>query len=142
VKLRPEVKKTAMITIATRSSTTARVSRNARSTDGSDVLMTARTASANAMSVAVGTAQPWKDTSPATLTRQYTSAGTAIPHSAATTGNAAADGDFSSPATSSRFSSIPATKKKIVSSPSDAQWAPDRWRLSADGPKWKPTAAS
>ena len=47
-----------MIVIAMRSSTTARVSRKERSADGSDEPMTASTASAKAMSVAVGIAQP------------------------------------------------------------------------------------
>lgn len=62
------VKNTAMIRIAKRSSTTARVSRNARSADGSEVPMTARTASAKAMSVAVGTAQPSVEPLPITFT--------------------------------------------------------------------------
>lgn len=57
-KFRVSVKKTAMIRMANRSSTTASVSRKARSALGSDVPMTASTASAKAMSVAVGTAQP------------------------------------------------------------------------------------
>ena len=47
-----------MITMATRSSTTARVSRKARSADGSARPTTASTARQNAMSVAVGIAQP------------------------------------------------------------------------------------
>ena len=47
-----------MIVIANRSSTTAKVSRNVRNAAGRWVLMTARTASAKAMSVAVGIAQP------------------------------------------------------------------------------------
>ena len=48
----------AMIVIAMRSSTTARVSRNERSADGSDEPITASTARAKAMSVAVGIAHP------------------------------------------------------------------------------------
>ena len=48
----------AMTVMASRSSTTARVSRNVRSALGRWVESTASTASANAMSVAVGTAQP------------------------------------------------------------------------------------
>ena len=48
----------AMMMIANRSSTTARVSRNVRSGAGRCVEITARTASAKAMSVAVGIAQP------------------------------------------------------------------------------------
>ena len=47
-----------MIVMASRSSTTARVSRKVRSAAGRWVLITASTASANAMSVAVGIAQP------------------------------------------------------------------------------------
>ena len=47
-----------MIVIATRSSTTASVSRKLRSAEGRWVPITASTASANAMSVAVGIAQP------------------------------------------------------------------------------------
>ena len=48
----------AMMVMANRSSTTARVSRKTRSAAGRWVLMTASTARANAMSVAVGIAQP------------------------------------------------------------------------------------
>jgi hypothetical protein len=47
-----------MMVMASRSSTTARVRRNVRSPDGRWVLMTARTARAKAMSVAVGMAHP------------------------------------------------------------------------------------
>ena len=47
-----------MIVIASRSSTTARVSRKVRNDAGRWVLSKPSTASANAMSVAVGTAQP------------------------------------------------------------------------------------
>ncbi|CAM5503700.1 hypothetical protein SNARM312S_04695 [Streptomyces narbonensis] len=68
-KFRSLVKKIAMIRIAKRSSTTARVSRKARSADGREVPMTARTASAKAMSVAVGTAQPSIEPLPRVLTR-------------------------------------------------------------------------
>ncbi len=99
--------------------------------------MTASTASAKAMSVAVGTAQPAREPPPALLVTVYTSAGTAMPHRAATTGSAAALGSFRSPATSSRFSSMPATKKKIASRPSAAQCATDRFSPRASGPKWK-----
>ena len=48
----------AMIVMAMRSSTTARVSRNERIAAGSDDPMTASTARAKAMSVAVGIAHP------------------------------------------------------------------------------------
>lgn len=68
-KLMVSVKKNAMIRIANRSSTTARVSRKARRADGSDVPMTASTASAKAMSVAVGTAHPLSEPPPEMLVR-------------------------------------------------------------------------
>jgi len=51
--------------IARRSSTTARVSRKIRSGLGSEEPTTARTATANAMSVAVGIAQPRRASGPA-----------------------------------------------------------------------------
>ena len=54
-----------MIVMASRSSTTARVSRKVRSALGRWVLITARTARAKAMSVAVGIAQPRSAPSPA-----------------------------------------------------------------------------
>lgn len=136
-KLMSLVKNTAMIRIAKRSSTTASVRRKARRAEGSEVPMTARTASAKAMSVAVGTAQPPSEPPPTTLTSAYTSAGTAIPHTAAMTGSAAAFGSRSSPATISRFSSIPATKKKTAISPSAAQCWTERCRPMAPGPRWK-----
>ncbi|CAM5726382.1 hypothetical protein SGLAM104S_02850 [Streptomyces glaucescens] len=60
-----------------------------------------------------------------------------MPHSAATTGRAAALGSRRSPATSSRLSSMPATKKKTASSPSAAQCATERFRPSVSGPMWK-----
>ena len=52
------MKNTAITVMASRSSTTARVSRKVRSAVGRCVDSTASTASANAMSVAIGTAQP------------------------------------------------------------------------------------
>ncbi|CAM5726395.1 hypothetical protein SGLAM104S_02851 [Streptomyces glaucescens] len=63
------MKKSAMIRMASRSSTTARVSRKARRALGSEVPMTASTASAKAMSVAVGTAQPDREPPPAVAVR-------------------------------------------------------------------------
>ena len=53
-----------MMPIAIRSSTTARVSRKVLSAAGRWVLMTASTANANAMSVAVGIAQPLRASAP------------------------------------------------------------------------------
>jgi hypothetical protein len=55
-----------MITITSRSSTTASVSRNARNGVGSADPTTASTASANAMSVALGIAQPTRSSPPPT----------------------------------------------------------------------------
>ena len=124
-----------MMVIASRSSTTARVSRNIRSADGRWVLITASTASAKAMSVAVGIAHPVRPAPPpAVVTATKISAGTAIPPTAAATGSAARRGSRRSPATNSRLSSSPATKKKIASSPSAAQAARGRSRCSAAGP--------
>ena len=51
--------------IASRSSTTARVNKNVRNAVGKWVEITARTASAKAMSVAVGMAQPFGAVPPA-----------------------------------------------------------------------------
>ncbi len=65
---RLSVKKIAMMLIARRSSTTASVSRNVRSAGGRWRPMTASTASANAMSVAAGIAQPFASPSAAALT--------------------------------------------------------------------------
>ena len=97
--------------------------------------MTASTASAKAMSVAVGIAQPLRASDPPpALTATYTSAGTSIPPTAAATGSAARRGSRRSPATISRLSSSPATKKKIASSPSAAQALSVRSRCSAAGP--------
>ena len=68
------------------------------------------------------------------LTSTYSSAGTTIPPTAATTGSAARRGSRRSPATNSRLSSSPATKKKIASRPSAAHSPSDRFRCSASGP--------
>ena len=113
-----------MIVIAMRSSTTARVSRNERIADGSDEPMTASTASAKAMSVAVGMAHPCNASPSAPSSRTVptkTSAGTMTPPTAATTGTTALAGVRRSPTRNSRLSSRPATKKKMASRPSPAQ---------------------
>ena len=111
-----------MTMIASRSSTTARVSRKVRSAVGRWVDSTASTASANAMSVAIGTAQPSRFSGwpAARLTAMKMAPGTIIPPTAAAIGSAARAGSRRSPATNSRFSSSPTTKKKIASSPSAA----------------------
>ena len=90
------------------------------------VLMTASTASANAISVAVGMAHPCRASPPVVaLTATKIRAGTAIQLRAAATGRAALRGSRRSPARNSRLSSSPATKKKMASKPVG--------RLLADG---------
>ncbi len=97
--------------------------------------MTASTARAKAMSVAVGIAQPRSASPPVfRLTSTYTSAGATMPPTAARIGTAARRGSRSSPSTTSRLSSRPTTKKKIASRPSAAQVDRLRSRCSAAGP--------
>ena len=123
-----------MIVIASRSSTTARVSRNVRRPEGRWVLISARMATANAMSVAVGIAQPCRAPESPRFQATKNAAGTSIPPRAATTGSAARRGSRKSPATNSRLSSRPATKKKMASSPSAAHVPRLRSRCSEAGP--------
>ena len=94
--------------------------------------MTASTANAKAMSVAVGIAHPFGPVPPA-ITR-YSNAGAIIPPTAAATGTTARCGSRRSPATNSRLSSNPATKKKIANNPSPAHCATVRFKCSAAGP--------
>lgn len=89
------------------------------------------------MSVAIGTAQPSRPPPPAMAVTAYNAAGTAMPQTAAMTGSAAVAGVRSSPTTNSRFSSMPATRKKRVSSPSVAQCPTDRSSPRDGMPKWK-----
>ncbi len=120
-----------------RSSTTARVSRKARKAEGRWVPRTARTASANAISVAAGMAHPRRACAsppPPSTTRMNSSDGTATPQAAAMIGTAAFAGSRKSPTVSSRLSSNPATKKKIASSPSAAQVPTLRSRWRPAGP--------
>jgi hypothetical protein len=127
-----------MIVIAMRSSTTARVSRNDLSAEGSDEPMTARTASAKAMSVAVGIAQPLvaSPSAPSTTTvARKTRAGKTTPLTAANTGTAALARVRRSPTRNSRLSSSPATKKKMASRPSAAQCPTVRRRSPQSGPR-------
>jgi hypothetical protein len=110
-----------MIVMAMRSSTTASVSKKERSADGRWVAMTASTARANAMSVAVGIAQPRNTSASAPASRAvpaYRMADAAIPHAAGAMGSAALVRSARSPPTNSRLSSIPATRKNRASSPS------------------------
>ncbi len=80
-----------MTVMASRSSTTARVSRKVRSAVGRWVDSTASTARANAMSVAMGTAQPprFSGCPAARLTAMKIPAGTSMPPMAAAIGSAA-----------------------------------------------------
>ena len=91
---------------------------------GRDDPTTASTETAKAMSVAVGMAQPCSAVgSPpeARLMPRKISAGTATPPTAATTGRMALRRLCSSPSTNSALSSRPVRKKKMASSPSEAQ---------------------
>ena len=100
-----------MTVIAPRSSTTARVSRKTRTSTGSLRPATASTASANAMSVAIGIPQPVGSPAGAVaLMPKNSNAGMIMPPSAAT-GTNAVDRVRSDPRTNSYFSSSPATKK-------------------------------
>lgn len=100
----------------------ASVSRNTRRAGGRNLPTTAITATANAMSVAVGIAQPRRASEPpAALITTKMRAGTTTPPIAAAIGRAARRGSRRRPATNSSFSSRPTTKKKIASRPSDAQ---------------------
>ncbi len=131
--------RTAISAIASRSSTTAIDRSIARAPAGMDAPATASTPSAKAMSVAVGIAQaPPSAAAPPDAARAMT-AGTIMPPTAAKTGRVAARRLLSSPVSSSRFSSIPATKKKIASSPSEAQCARERSSSIQSGPiaRWE-----
>ena len=87
------------------------------------------------MSVAVGIAQPCNAPSPVPrLITVNSTAGMIIPPTAASTGSTARRGSRRSPATNSRLSSRPATKKKIASKPSAAHSPRVRSRCRALGP--------
>jgi hypothetical protein len=81
----------------------------------------ARTPTANAMSVAIGMPHP-RENSPPPDTTMNSTAGATMPPSAATAGSSAARGSRSSPMTSSRLISNPIRKKKIAMRPSLTQW--------------------
>ena len=128
---RSAVKNTAITVIASRSSTIASASRNVRRPAGRWVDTTASTANENAISVAIGIAQP-RLVPEAAFTARNNSAGTTIPPRAAATGTAARLGSRRSPTTNSRLSSRPARKKNKANSPSAAHsW---RLRCRAGGP--------
>ena len=71
------------------------------------------------------------------MTATYSSAGSTMPPIAAAIGSAARAGSRRSPATNSRFSSRPTTKKKIARSPSAAHCSSVRSRCAPAGPSWK-----
>ena len=98
------------------SSTTASVKRKSFSGRGTRVPSIARTTTANAMSVAVGMAQP-RRSGPALFNTRYSSAGIAMPPNAASTGRLAVRRSRSSPRTSSRLISMPTTKKNTAIGP-------------------------
>ena len=130
-----------MMVTASRSSTTARVSRNVRRAVGRWVPMTASTARANAMSVAVGMAQPPRASPPAPGIDREVDQRRERPsrRRRPAIGSAARRGSRRSPATNSRLSSRPTTKKKIASRPSAAHVPRLRSRWSAAGPTRRST---
>ena len=135
-----EEKNTAIKMMASRSSTVANVIRNARMEPGNALANKASTASENAISVAVGTAQPW-DISPnvklvpeamtsglepkpenRNSVNRNSTGGAIMPPTAHSIGTAAALGFDSEPVVSSCFNSSPTVRKNTVSKPSCTQW--------------------
>ena len=96
----------------------ASVSRNTLSEEGALLPTKARMPSANAMSVAAGMAQPPSVSGVPQFSITKTSAGRAIPPTAAMPGRATSAGFFNLPSTISRFSSSPIRKKNTAISPS------------------------
>ena len=103
-----------MITMAARSSITASAVRNTRKPGGTREPSSASAPSENAMSVAVGTAQP-RGASPPRIhaSARKMPAGTTTPPAAANTGSEAARQVRSCPSTISRLISSPTSRKKI-----------------------------
>ncbi len=81
----------------------------------------ARMASANAMSVAVGMAQPFRASGSSLFSRKKITAGTRMPPMPAMPGNITCRISASSPTISSRLTSMPIIKKKTAISPSFTQ---------------------
>ncbi len=123
-----------MIMIAIRSSTTANVNRNTRRAPGRCDPTRARTATAKAISVAVGIAHPLLSSGEPATTIMKIPAGTITPPTAATTGISAVLNLRRSPATNSRLSSRPTRKKKMASRPSAAQAPRLRRRCNDSNP--------
>ncbi|MDT4832281.1 hypothetical protein FQZ97_658280 [compost metagenome] len=113
-----------MISTATMSSMIARASRNTRTEDGTERPSKARTPTAKAMSVAVGTAHPWRSPS-VLLNARYNNAGTRTPPKAAIIGKAASLRLARAPSWISRRISMPTTRKNTVISASLIQKCSD-----------------
>ena len=92
---------------------------------------------ANAMSVAMGMAQPAATPPGAMFSARYTPIGASIPPSAPTHGNSAARKLESDPYTNSRLISNPTLKKKRAIKPSLTHSCALRCRPIELGPKWK-----
>jgi hypothetical protein len=125
---------TATTAIAATSSTVAKLSRNTRALAGRWEPTTASTASAKAMSVAIGIAHARPAPAVPPMMTAAIPAGTTTPPSAAMTGSSAVLRCDSSPTVSSRLSSRPATKKNNASSPSVAHCPTVRSRCRPAGP--------
>jgi hypothetical protein len=117
------------------SSTIASASSMMRSPNGTRVPTTARTPSANAMSVARGMPQPDAPGLPITMTAKI-AAGTTMPPMAPAMGTITRRGSDSSPTTISRLISSPTTKKKITIAASLIQ----KWRDASRSQMPKSTA--
>ena len=123
--------------MAPRSSTVARVSRNVATAGGMRFLKKLYTPMANAMSVAMGMAQPAAMPPGAMFSARYTPMGASMPPSAPTHGSSAARKLLSEPNTNSRLISRPTLKKKSAMRPSLTHSCALRCRPSDAGPMWK-----
>jgi hypothetical protein len=99
------------------SSITANASKSTRSAPGTRLPSSVRIPTANAISVAIGIAQPAEPARP-TLRLAKITAGTSMPPSAAASGSAALRKVASSPSKISRRISRPTTRKNTVIAPS------------------------
>ena len=106
--------------MAPRSSTIANVNRNTFRGDGTRLPSSAMIPTTKAMSVAIGMPQPCEAWVEPAITMK-SSAGTAMPPSAATMGSTAARRSRSSPKSHSRLISRPITKKNTAMSPSSTK---------------------
>ncbi len=122
-------KNRAITTIVARSSTTASVSRNVRSSAGARRPTRPSAPTAKAMSVAMGIAQPRRSPSAIRLTATYVRAAPSIVPKAAAIGTAAARVSRSDPKSRSRLSSSATTKKNSAINRSLTMW-----RRSSENP--------